>query len=586
MSDENNKRYIGEVFIDGKSDKLLQEFLTNLFNSYMHHGNGFDADMVDGWHLDDFIEYIHKQTDDKLSYIKIGETTFNINNLEQFLNLSDVIYNEFQSTENAPWAQALLDDKNKSRPEINRLDSSFYGDMYSAQDIILDIYAVLDHKKIDAETFYILQKEVNVLKEAHQNLKDAFETFIQPFENIIRDVEITEIDDQGVEHTKIVKMFDAQLVNGFRIIPITQEDYNDLPLREKSYWRNIYIIVDEVSENYIDPISYNLFKDVKLVYNHETQYLDYYDGISDKPRPLISLVDLLAGVDFSEQISDFVSNNPDYTINTFALKNSLKEMVINQNEYTDMPFLLKDESRILISNITSNQGTISSTTNDKNFMTFDISNAFDTKFSSLQQSLETQIGVISGDLSDFKSVVGSNYVKTQVYTTDKQSLEGSIATINQNLSNEISNLKQENKVLKEKIYKNSLKILIGRYNQKDGEYGTRIIVPNEGNGLYARILCDDPNFAQNIDKINVYIDFKGVMYEFNTTRANETPPRGLKVEKQNNVTTIVTDKLTIKRPENERGTEYMIQAIAKYTDSDGVQYPPAYTGKMIKIEGP
>ena len=62
---EYNDRYIGEVFIDGKSNKLLQEFLTELFNSYNGPGKGFNADMVDDWHLDDIITYV----DNGLTYL-------------------------------------------------------------------------------------------------------------------------------------------------------------------------------------------------------------------------------------------------------------------------------------------------------------------------------------------------------------------------------------------------------------------------------------------------------------------------------------------------------------------------------------
>ena len=58
MSDENNRRYVGEVFIDGKSDRLLQEFLTNLFNSYNGPGKGFNADMIDDWHLEDMFDRV------------------------------------------------------------------------------------------------------------------------------------------------------------------------------------------------------------------------------------------------------------------------------------------------------------------------------------------------------------------------------------------------------------------------------------------------------------------------------------------------------------------------------------------------
>ena len=154
----------------------------------------------------------------------------------------------------------------------------------------------------------------------YDELREEFDEFVEPFKDIFKEVEITDLEG----NTKIVKMIDAQLINGFRIIPITQAAYDALPTKEKTYWRNIYIIVDEVPDDYVNPISFELFKDVKLVYNPDTQYLDYYDGISSKPRPLISMVDLVNSIDFTQQFRDFLENTSDFEINPTSLKNSIK----------------------------------------------------------------------------------------------------------------------------------------------------------------------------------------------------------------------------------------------------------------------
>ena len=53
---------------------------------------------------------------------------------------------------------------------------------------------------------------------------------------------------------------------------------------------------------------------------------------------------------------------------------------------------------------------------------------------------------------------------------------------------------------------NSLHILIGRYEDKAGEYGTRIIAQRGTNGVYARIFCDDPDF--DASKVILYLDIK------------------------------------------------------------------------------
>ena len=65
---------------------------------------------------------------------------------------------------------------------------------------------------------------------------------------------------------------------------------------------------------------------------------------------------------------------------------------------------------------------------------------------------------------------------------------------------------------------NSLHILIGRYEDKAGEYGTRIVAQRGVNGLYARILCEDPDF--DASKLTLYMDINGTSYEFKSTNTD------------------------------------------------------------------
>lgn len=423
MSDENNKRYIGEVFIDGKSDRLLQEFLTQLFNSYNGPGKGFNADMVDDWHLIDIIQYVDEGLETKLDTITIGNTVFTVYDSSKFLQLTDVIYNEFKDPNEAPWAQLLIDDGKNDGIRFNRGESTFYGDDedYLASDIILDIYAVLDNMKVDVNTFAELEEFCQELCKRFRQLRKEFDDFVGPFADIIKEVEITDLDG----NTKIIRMIDAQLINGFRIIPITQAGYDALPTKEKEYWRNIYIIVDEVPEDYVNPISFELFKDVKLVYNQETQYLDYYDGISEKPRPLISMVDLLKGIDFTSQFYEFLENNSDYTINPEALKESIKGIVLKESDFADLPFLTKKEAKVLASSITSDKGTITSSVNSNNFTTFNISKAFDTKFTEITNkinSIQTTMREYMGSTYYAKSYIDGKFedIRSQLATLSRR----------------------------------------------------------------------------------------------------------------------------------------------------------------------
>lgn len=505
MSDENNKRYIGEVFIDGKSDKLLQEFLTNLFNSYNGPGKGFNADMVDDWHLQDIIDYVDDGLKTKMDSIIIGNTVFTIYDSSKFLQLTDIIYNEFQDTEKAPWALKLqLDEQGE---KYHRLDSSISEDQYLASDILLDIYYVLDIDKYDKESFTeFYNTKFNPLFLDHHQLKEDFYEFKQPFEDVLRDVEIIDIDG----NTKTIKMIDAQLINGFRIIPITQAAYNSLPDSQKEYWRNIYIIVDEVPNDYVDPISFELFKDVKLVYNPDTQYIDYYDGISENPRPLISLADLVENINLTQQFSEFLSETTNYTINPTALKESIKEVVLKQADLPDLPFLTKDEAVVLTSDITSNNGTITSTRNTNNFTTFDISHAFDTKFNTIDNQFVDVRSTISNTDNDIRAYVSSNFVTQDSFNDIQGNITQSLIYMNAKLTERI-------KALEDKYYKNSVKIKVGRSYDNAGEDFKHLVIRSGYDSIYAKLYWDKPNLPANyFANRDVWYVINGVIYKRTT----------------------------------------------------------------------
>ena len=423
MSDENNKRYIGEVFIDGKSNKLLQEFLTNLFNSYNGKDKGFNADMVDDWHLKDITDYVDEQVATKLDKITIGQTTFTVYDSSKFLQLTDIIYS---TLEDMPWTQEMKEDAEK----FGRTESSLYDEdgYYFASDIIIDLYYYLDKTKASQKDFNDLKTKYVILRRDHDELQEDFEEFKEPFEDIIRDVEIT--DENGNKTT--IKMLDAQMINGFRIIPITQAKYDALHPDEKFYWRNIYIIVDNVPEDYVNPISYKLFESVRLVYNPETKYLEYYDGLSREPRQLISLEDIFRNMDLSEQINNYMTTTTEVIYNPIALRESIKEVVWTKDELDDLPFLTKDEAKVLTSNITTDYGTITSARNTTdNFTTFNITHAFDTKFNALASN-------ISNVETTLRQFIGSEYPTKTYVDTQLRNINSNINTVNNRINTKVS----------------------------------------------------------------------------------------------------------------------------------------------------
>lgn len=396
MSDENNKRYIGEVFIDGKSDRLLQEFLTNLFNSYNGPGKGFNADMLDNWHLEQILDHIDERVNTKLGSITIGQTTFTREDFSKYLQLNDIIYD----IDWIPWAQPIIDKDGHYGCE----DSSLLnGENYLASDIIIDLYRYLNSIKADQEDFI-------ELKDNYEETADDYQSFKENFDGLIREVEI--VDKNGNTTTR--KFFNAQLINGYRIIPITQTDYDALDDKMKHFWRHIYIIVDEVPDDYMDPISYELLSNVEIVFNPQTQYIEYYDGISGDPIQLISLQDLLSGADLSSKIRDFIENTNDIVINSTSLKESLKQFVVNSDEADEFPFLTNTALNGLVDEIKSDYGTIN-TTKTNLLETKDITHAFDNKFNDINNQFSSVSNDITRLNNELRAYMGSTFLTaTQV----------------------------------------------------------------------------------------------------------------------------------------------------------------------------
>lgn len=120
---------------------------------------------------------------------------------------------------------------------------------------------------------------------------------------------------------------------------------------------------------------------------------------------------------------------------------------------------------------------------------------------------------------------------------------------------------------------NSLHILIGRYEDKAGEYGTRIIAQRGTNGVYARILCDDPDF--DASKVILYLDINGVSYEFKSTNVDAN--RRL-TDATDIPGTVVSGRLAI--GSGFPTGEHMLIALAKYNNNTVY---PANTIKRIVV---
>ena len=135
-------------------------------------------------------------------------------------------------------------------------------------------------------------------------------------------------------------------------------------------------------------------------------------------------------------------------------------------------------------------------------------------------------------------------------------------------------LDQKIEALKSSVIKSSLRILIGRFEDKAGEYGTRIIAQRGTNGIYARILCEDPQF--DASKVTLFLDINGVSYEFKSTNQDAN-------RKLTNATdipgTVISGRLGIGN--NFPTGEHILLAFARY---NGDTIYPATAIKKIKVE--
>lgn len=540
MSNENNKRYVGEVYIDGKSDQLLQRFLTNLFDSYNGEDKGFIADMLDNWHLQDILEYVNTQDATKLDTITIGHTIFSVLDPSKFLQASDVIYNNFKDEETSTsWITFL---RNKYATEGNtdlleREDSTGLSneDDYLLYDILLDIYYVLDFKKVDKSLFDALQVAHEELEEKHNQLRLEFEDFKDKFSGVLQEIEI--VDEEG--NTRTSTFLNAQLINGFQIIPITQAKYDALPNKTKNFWRYIYIIRDNIPEDYDPPIQFDLLKHISFEFSQTDECIYYHNGISDEPIFLCSLKDLLRGANFDQMMYDYITNNDNIIYNANSLKESLKALILSSNEFNDYPFVTRTEGHTLVSDIESNSGSITNEQNENGFQSYDITHAFDDIFGDLgNKTIATQLSetntTLTNGLTNLKNelIAADNILQTNILSTirsnymlatDINSLVTTTAnTLTSSFNTAINELESEIEELRAQYISNSLRINILRTDDSPNvsEYKQILECARGYHQIYAKISCDDPNFS--LENRSIIIVINGVPYEKTTNAAGES----------------------------------------------------------------
>ena len=146
-----------------------------------------------------------------------------------------------------------------------------------------------------------------------------------------------------------------------------------------------------------------------------------------------------------------------------------------------------------------------------------------------------------------KTIVDTAFSASSTNPVQNKVIKSALDGINDNILN-----------LQQAYYKNSLRIKIGRWSDNQGEDGTKIEVDvGSGNGVYAKLYCDDPNYSLNNRDIIMVLN--GIAY----TRPTDSNGK--------------TEKLTINY--TELG-DYLLTAFVR--GSDGMY--PATDQKIIRVK--
>lgn len=444
----DNKRYVGDVFIDGKTDRLLQEFLTNLFNQYNGEGKGFDADMLDGHHYSEIEDELLRLDSEKLSSIMIGSTVFNLEQSSGYLHFSDIIYDDYTSL---PWRENVPNNYNIT---------SNLTDLYSTIMNYVDDTKV-DKQKVDEEDDSN-NPRMKVLSD--NNFSDEDKQNLNTISNNLLNSLTPYIDKNGVEH----QLLNSYTVNGLRFILITQDNYNALKnssvQSERDYvnsWRNVFIIKDAnqmpTEMEYSNPLAYDI-RDGFLfrlandsAASSATNEIDFND-----PNPIwlqlkhnweaewtniIPLQDLFRGVNINENIVDVVENNETIRFNSKALKNVVDD-ILNDTEHEDylsLNYIPLSQKNQFVHNIIKDDNPLQTTLTDQGYANVDISNVFDTEFTDIDTrisnitnsnhtgSLDTQINTLNQTVNTLNNQINGS--QSDAILREIASLKSSLSSL-------------------------------------------------------------------------------------------------------------------------------------------------------------
>lgn len=221
---DQERIYIGNVVLDENNQEMLKQWLLDIINALQGHGNGFDADTVDGFHADAFAtaEQGLKAETALQSGIMIGSSIIdNIVDAQYILTdgikIDSIIYD-------------ALTDKISTITE-DMILSDFLVALYNNYvERILD----LDDRKVDKIPGKQLSTEdfTTEHKEIVEGISLAYDDIICPRES-------------DPSQQVIKKALNADTVNHLQFILTTEAIYAQYTEDVKNAWNNVFIFIEE-----------------------------------------------------------------------------------------------------------------------------------------------------------------------------------------------------------------------------------------------------------------------------------------------------------------------------------------------------
>lgn len=447
----DNKRYVGDVFIDGKTDKLLQEFLTNLFEQYNGEGKGFNADMLDGHHYSEIEEELNRLDAEKLSTITIGSTVFNSNQSTNYLHFSDVLYDDYTAL---PWKDTI---------PLN----------YDISQTLMDLYTFVMTEITNSANTKVDKEQVNpndtsesprmkVLSD--NNFSDTDKNNLNKLTNGILPSVVQYTD----ENNNTQSVLNSQLTNGLRFILITEETYNlyknsSDPNKQKfiNSWRNVFIFVDENnmpdSVEYQNPLSYDLkdgyrfrlandpasIEDVEIDVDYDDPnpvWLQFKHNWASEWTNIAPLQDFLLGAEFDDTIVGVVEDNQNINYNQIALKRALESVLNNKQNanYLGLNYIPIEDKTSLIHQLIKSGTPLAQSVDSNGFANVDITNAFQPEFTEINNKLnaitnQQKTGSLDVQITNLKDTVDG--LNNQINGAQADSIIKKLSSIEQNVSN-------------------------------------------------------------------------------------------------------------------------------------------------------